>query len=627
MGKKNISEEGVRVAIEGCGHGTLDAIYAAIDRASKARGWDGVDLLIIGGDFQAVRNAADLSVMSVPAKYRQLGDFPAYYNGTKKAPYLTIFIGGNHEASSHLWELYYGGWVAPNMYYLGAANVLRFGPLRIAGLSGIDKGNAYNKTHHERLPFSERDIRSVYHVREFDVRKLLLLREQVDIGLSHDWPRGIEKHGDTAALLKDKIHFKKESNDGRLGSPAAEYIMDRLRPAYWFSAHLHCKFTAIKSYQPPATELGQATANPTEASAATSQLEPLTGNPDEIDLDEVAEEIQDVEEPTASVSEPAPSGISDALDPQHDPQLSTENPDEIDIDEDELAEEVQDAEEAESSVPQPSSSGISDALRAQLPASFAAPTSSTAPAPLASRDPKLYPGQPVPPTITNTTTRFLALDKCLPRRQFIQLCALRPVNSSDSSRSPSPPGSPNKKGKKRRYTLQYDPEWLAITRVFSEQMTIGDPSAVVPPNLGEAAYAPLIDAERAWVDENIVRAGKLNVPFNFEITAPPHRHGQPTSVAHQPYEYTNPQTVAFCKLLGVKNHWDATPEERAERRTNAPPSPGGNQFDKGASRGGKGAWFGRGRGFGPKRGGGGGRGGARLARGFHQMATSLSRKL
>lgn len=61
---------GLRIAVEGCvslqasypsftqskysqGHGTLDAIYASVGTACEARGWDGVDLLIIGGDFQA----------------------------------------------------------------------------------------------------------------------------------------------------------------------------------------------------------------------------------------------------------------------------------------------------------------------------------------------------------------------------------------------------------------------------------------------------------------------------------------------------------------------------------------------------------------------------------------------
>lgn len=42
-----------------------------------------------------------------------------YYSGEKKAPILTIFIGGNHEASNYLQELPYGGWVAPNIYYMG----------------------------------------------------------------------------------------------------------------------------------------------------------------------------------------------------------------------------------------------------------------------------------------------------------------------------------------------------------------------------------------------------------------------------------------------------------------------------------------------------------------------------
>lgn len=45
-----------------------------------------------------------------------------YYSGEKKAPVLTIFIGGNHEASNHLQELPYGGWVAPNIYFLGRAS-------------------------------------------------------------------------------------------------------------------------------------------------------------------------------------------------------------------------------------------------------------------------------------------------------------------------------------------------------------------------------------------------------------------------------------------------------------------------------------------------------------------------
>lgn len=54
-------------------------------------------------------------------------------------------VGGNHEAMNYLWELYYGGWVAPNIYYLGHAGVIKFGGIRIGGLSGIYNGSHYKQ--------------------------------------------------------------------------------------------------------------------------------------------------------------------------------------------------------------------------------------------------------------------------------------------------------------------------------------------------------------------------------------------------------------------------------------------------------------------------------------------------
>ncbi|KAI1098821.1 lariat debranching enzyme, C-terminal domain-containing protein [Jackrogersella minutella] len=535
-------KDSIRVGVAGCGHGTLNAIYASVAESCKLRGIDTIDILIIGGDFQATRNAADLTVMSVPAKYRQLGDFPKYYSGEKKAPYLTIFAAGNHEASAYLSELYYGGWVAPNIYYLGAANVLRFGPLRIAAVGGIWNEPHYHKTHQERVPFNYRDIRSFYHMREFDVRKLLLLREQVDIGLSHDWPQGIERLGNHERLFARKPDFKAESNRGELGNPAAAYIMDRLRPAYWFSAHLHIKYPAIKTYEDSSSEVP-----PEEISEKAEHLltatEEVAANPDEIDLDmEDDEDGQVPAEPTDATTATTSATTTDQV--------------------------------------------VSDELRAQLPASFAKPT------PAASG---LNPGQPVPPTITNKTTRFLSLDKCLPRRGYLQLCPIQPIDPAQTEKFPP------SKNPKQRFSLQYDPEWLAITRVFAPYLTIGDPNAVTPPNLGEEAYRPMIDRERAWVEENIVSKGKLAVPENFAKTAPPHRKGDPEFVQFQPDEYTNPQTTAFCELLDVPNLWDATPEERAERKANAPPM----EFPTGGGGGG-----GRGRGR-----GGFGRGGAGRGRG------------
>ncbi|KAJ0386253.1 hypothetical protein COL922a_004774 [Colletotrichum nupharicola] len=561
MATQTFETNGVRVAVEGCGHGTLNAIYAAVATSCAARGWDGVDILIIGGDFQAARNAADLTVMSVPAKYRELGDFWEYYAGRRVAPYLTVFAAGNHEAAAHLWELYYGGWAAPNIYYLGAANVLRLGPLRIAAMSGIWKGFDYRKTHHERLPMGPDEIKSFYHVREVDVRKLLLVREQVDVGVSHDWPRGIERWGDEKALWRMKPDFERESKDGTLGNVAAEYVCDRLRPPYWFSAHLHCKFAALKIYK------DDDGAKDAEAKGAAAETAPVPdpaaapeGNPDEIDLD----------------------GDEDVVDA---PPITQTNPNEIDLDEDEDDESAA-AANAPASKPKPvTKNTVSEELRAQLPASFARPQPQA----------KRTPGQPVPPTITNKQVNFLALDKCLPRRHFLQLLEARPHNVLPADQ-PAPA---------RPFRLQYDPEWLAITRVFHPTLKIGDPSAHTPQDLGEEHYAPLIDAERKWVEESIVAKDRLDIPLNFKVTAPPHTEGEPESVPHQPFEYTSPQTAAFCELLEIQNIWDASEEERLERKARGPPA-GEFRGQRGGGRGfhrcGRGGRGGRGRGRGRGRG-------------------------
>jgi hypothetical protein len=183
--------------------------------------------------------------MAVSEKFKQMGTFYKYYTGEVVAPVPTIFIGGNHEASNFMQELYviegmvdyrlrrgsrnteeeggrrreeegwrkrikemrgmqskvdgrggsrktegegeedteeteimwrtekekekdlprreegeegrmtflivaystrpFGGWAAPNIYYMGYAGVINFGGVRIAGISGIYKHYNYDK--------------------------------------------------------------------------------------------------------------------------------------------------------------------------------------------------------------------------------------------------------------------------------------------------------------------------------------------------------------------------------------------------------------------------------------------------------------------------------------------------
>jgi hypothetical protein len=55
-----LSKHGLRIAIEGCGHGVLHEIYASVAKACELKEWPGVDLLIIGGDFQVCCTPANV---------------------------------------------------------------------------------------------------------------------------------------------------------------------------------------------------------------------------------------------------------------------------------------------------------------------------------------------------------------------------------------------------------------------------------------------------------------------------------------------------------------------------------------------------------------------------------------
>ncbi|GBM96112.1 Lariat debranching enzyme [Araneus ventricosus] len=371
----------MKIAVEGCAHGELDKIYETIDLLEKKNNIK-IDMLLICGDFQSVRNPADLECMAVPPKYRTMNSFYKYYSGEKVAPVLTIFIGGNHEASNYLSELPYGGWVCPNIFYMGYANIINVAGVRIAGLSGIYKARDYLRGHFESPPYNESSKKSVYHVRNLDVFRLKQLQLPVDICLSHDWPTGVYHYGNKEELLRWKPFFREEMKTNKLGSQPAEELLRKLKPSYWFSAHLHCKFSAIVP---------------------------------------------------------------------HDDQLRPE-------------------------------------------------------------------------------TKFLALDKCLPRRSFLQVVDIE--SKSDTVQ------------------IEYDAEWLSILRSTDHLLSVSN----------KATYMPGQGSEERWdfrpTDEEMQFVKKLlnndfTVPENFCVTAPtynPEHQGASDFVLKT---YINPQTEIFCKNLSI----------------------------------------------------------------------------
>jgi lariat debranching enzyme len=428
-----------------------------------------------------LRNADDVHSLNVPQKYKRMGDFHAYYSGKKIAPILTIVIGGNHEASNYLQELHYGGWVAPNIYYLGVAGVVNLrkmtpggvvSTLRIAGISGIFNSRHYRLGRYESPPYDSDSLRSVYHTREVDVKRLRVMAERhsIDIAISHDWPRGIAYHGNMSQLLQRKPFFRQDIEKGELGSPANEDLLHALRPRYWFAAHLHVKFEALVRHE---------------------SAGPL-GNGDKCDV------------PSDGKSEE-----------RKDPMENSATTEFIGLE---------------------SNDGICTASSNME-------------------------------TLTEQMTRFLSLDKCLPKRRHIQITYLEPSSSEvveNVDRGPESASSTGGGGNEA--WLEYDATWLAMLR-RTHGWTRRTRKVVVP----DGGDDPITEVEIADVMERFggnddsPRMNPLAIPQNFVMTVHPYEpssglrtHGPP------PPMMGNPQTDTFLDILGLE-HCITVPYARASQ--------------------------------------------------------------
>ncbi|KAI8986568.1 lariat debranching enzyme [Pilobolus umbonatus] len=421
----------MKIAVQGCCHGELDNIYGSLKLIEQNNGCK-IDLLIICGDFQAIRNETDLNSLSVPDKFKTLGSFWKYYSGKEVAPYLTLFIGGNHEASNYLWELYHGGWICDNIYYMGHSGVINFGGLRIGGISGIYKSGDYWRGYMEQYPYNPRTLKSAYHVRKYEVDKLMQIQQPLDIFLSHDWPRGIERYGNLDLLMYQKKFFRQEIMTNTLGCEHNEILLSKLKPSYWFAAHLHVHFPALvnhdmwdKKIYPPRTReiLGIEDQPPNDNSVPAETTESTSDTPSK------------------------PSEVSD------------------------------------------------------------------------------------PPKFT----KFLSLDKCLPRRKFIQIIDI-PEKTDENP------------------DFYYDMEWLSITRAMHPYLSLSNNPQTLP---DESTLEKLIKNERFYLEDKL-KSGNLDlkIPHNFERTAPP--YPRPDTIPD--IAYVNPQTTTFCDMIDIQNKINTVPE-------------------------------------------------------------------
>jgi len=128
-------------------------------------------------------------------------------------------------------------------------------------------------------------------------------------------------------------------------------------------------------------------------------------------------------------------------------------------------------------------------------------------------------------------TKFLALDKCLNRRPYLEVINIDPTQEDEK-------------------VLSYDPEWLAILRKTNEFVSIErNPIKKQPPQ-----WIVPDGVSKAEVEQATQMMGDLKIPLNFTQCLPvlADRDVDPKRVNN----YVNPQTTLFCQKLGITDPMD-----------------------------------------------------------------------
>lgn len=128
-------------------------------------------------------------------------------------------------------------------------------------------------------------------------------------------------------------------------------------------------------------------------------------------------------------------------------------------------------------------------------------------------------------------TKFLALDKCLPKRKFLQILEI-----------PHDEKSPIR--------ISYDLEWLTILYLTNHLLSVKSGTHYMPGKGGDARseYTPT-EAEKNNVSKQF--GNDFVIPENFVQTSKPYNPESPRGPIEPARMCINPQTTRFCDKLGI----------------------------------------------------------------------------